>query len=511
MMNDLYRENQDLLNQEQAQIINSSERKIIVSAGPGSGKTYTIVARIAKELLCLPEYRGVIACSFTKESSKQLKSKLENATDTKSSFIGTIDSFVFSVIIDAYKNRFLHSINKSPVDKLRIVFPEIKSEANDLTKVGINDKTKGDLKNYYLKWLENFSHGIYEISFPTYRLASEMIIVLEEVRNYLNNKFETIYIDEAQDMNEFQYMFLDILINRCNMKCVLVGDKNQSIYQFRGARPELFYKQKENGFTEYRITVSLRCHKSILDFSNLIVDPNHIFTKNDVVKVSIDVKPTKQVIESIEGNFLVLCETNGDSNGIYTELSQQVDNIIYTQPILTKDKSFNDEYLEYLEEIVKFYLNFSNVEPSLTYSIEDFKLIFSSTIEQRNFKDSVLDPSGNSLVDYVFRMFELLRVDIEPTTKVEITEILQNNLYINHYKRYKNMNRVMTIHASKGLEADNVFVVLGKFYRLDDEYRRKLFVSFSRAKNNLFISYLEHSNINGSTIDSLIRDNINSL
>jgi superfamily I DNA/RNA helicase len=508
MMCDIDQSILNLLNDEQSKIINSSEGRILVSAGPGSGKTHTIISRISKELFSLPEYRGVIACSFTKEASKQLKTRLELITDIKASFVGTIDSFILSIIIEPYKNRYLKTIKKPPIDKLKIVFPEMKSEANRLTKAGINDKTREDLLNYNKKWMDNFFLGFYEISFPTYRLASEIIISLEEARDYLKNSFETIYIDEAQDMNDFQYMFLNILLKKCDMKCVLVGDKNQSIYQFRGARPELFYRQRDNGFCEYFITVSMRCHKSILDYSNLIVNSTCKFTKNDVIRVLLDAKPQKEILQKMKGNFLVLCETNSEAMSIYAELSQHQDNIVYTQPMSLSDRDFSDEFLEYVEEIVKFYLNFSNNEPSLTYSIEDLKQVLSNLSGSKNIKDSILDPSGKSICEYLFYLFDFLGIEIGSKLEVELTSILQNAIHVNHYKKYKNMNRIMTIHSSKGLEADNVFVVLGIPYHLDDEYFRKLFVSFSRAKDNLFISYSDHSDALGSQIDSILRKNL---
>ena len=510
-MNDIDQTILDLLNDEQTKIINAPEGKIIVSAGPGSGKTHTIVTRISKELSSIPEYRGVIACSFTKEASKQLKTRLESVANIKASFVGTIDSFILSIIIDPFKNRFLKSINMKPIEKLRVVFPETKSEANDLTKVGINDKTRGDLQNYYKRWLANFSLGIYEMSFPTYRLACEIIISLEEARNFINDTFESIYIDEAQDMNEFQFMFLNTLINKCNLKCVLVGDIDQSIYQFRGARPELFYKQKENGFCEYVITVSLRCHKSILDFANLIVNPSHQFQKNEDKRVYMDIKPENKILQTIKGNYLVLCEKNIDAMKIFEELSQNQSNVIYTQPFTLSDKNFSDDFLEYVEEITRFFLNFSNSEPSLTYSIEEFKQFLSSLLGAKSIRDSILDPTGKSISEYVFYVFQILDISIGPSTKDELKSVLNNNIYVNHYMKYRNMNRIMTIHSSKGLEASNVFVVLGTFYRLDSEYCRKLFVSFSRAKDNLFISYTDQSNIPGSQIDLILRKNVLSL
>lgn len=510
-MNNETRNILDVLNEEQQRIIDSQDRKIIVSAGPGSGKTHTIIRKIIKDLYDLPEYRGVIACSFTREASRQLKTKLEKDTDIKSSFVGTIDSFIFSVIIDPFKNRYLDSIHMRPIESLRVVFPLVDSEANYLTKVGIGENTKADLTRYCNDWLVNFSKGIYELSFPSYWLASKMILGIEAVKNYIEDKFESLYIDEAQDLNEFQHMFLDVILSKCNIKCVLIGDKNQSIYQFRGARPALFYKQIEKGFTEFSISVSMRCHKSILDYSNLLVNPIHHFQKNAEVRVLIDIKPECTIFDRFQGNFFVLCETNSEARSMYSRLSTIQNNFIYSQPIFFSNKSFHDEYIEYIEEIMKFYLNFLNSVPSLTYSIEDFKVFLSNFIDIMNIKDSKLDPASRTMSEYLFYIFELLGVSIDSEIKREIIEKFQDNVYTNHYVNYLSINRIMTIHASKGLEADNVFIVLSNFRKLDDEYTRKLFVGFTRAKKYLLISYADQTRIQGSSLDSILRENLTRL
>lgn len=64
----------EILNKQQGKIIQSKDRKIVVSAGPGSGKTYTIV-KIEQEFLCEEKNKNIIVASFTKEASKQLKEK----------------------------------------------------------------------------------------------------------------------------------------------------------------------------------------------------------------------------------------------------------------------------------------------------------------------------------------------------------------------------------------------------------------------------------------------------
>ena len=84
---------------EQNRII-SYNGNIVVTANPGSGKTYTIVEKIADILPSLPAHKGVIAISFTNKASDELKKRCKyRCSNTKQSFFGTIDTFYISQVI----------------------------------------------------------------------------------------------------------------------------------------------------------------------------------------------------------------------------------------------------------------------------------------------------------------------------------------------------------------------------------------------------------------------------
>lgn len=76
--------------EEQSKIL-QQKGNIVITAKPGSGKTYTIVEKIARVIPDLPEYKGVIAISFTNKASDELKRRCkQRCADTKQSFFGTI-------------------------------------------------------------------------------------------------------------------------------------------------------------------------------------------------------------------------------------------------------------------------------------------------------------------------------------------------------------------------------------------------------------------------------------
>ena len=124
------------------------------------------------------------------------------------------------------------------------------------------------------------------------------------------------------------------------------------------------------------------------------------------------------------------------------------------------------------------------------YSTDSFKMYLSSFIALKQI-DSVdwQNIHDGSLVDFLKYILKLCGL-ILPNNAIEfINSEMENSAVKNHYLIDKNQNRVMTIHASKGLEADYVFLILDNPpFKFDDEYKRKMFVGMTRAKNHLFIT-----------------------
>ena len=175
------------------------------------------------------------------------------------------------------------------------------------------------------------------------------------------------------------------------------------------------------------------------------------------------------------------------------------------------NKDFADEYLDIIEEIVRFRSNVDHTNSKLVYSVIDFEDYLSNFyIVDKKLKKAILRVDLD-LIAYLFNLLYVLEIGIDKSTKDEIIRMLNDEVYYKHYLRRDGENRIMTIHSSKGLEAENVFVRIAKNpYKIDDEYRRKLFVAFSRAKSNLYISYKD-CNIVSSPLDNLLRKNLRIL
>lgn len=125
---------------EQKKII-QYKGNVVVTAKPGSGKTYTIVEKVAKILPNLPSYKGIIAISFTNKASDELKKRCkQRCTDLKQSFFGTIDKFYISQIIIPFASHITGKIIEYEI----IDAIDENSKYSYLSKLKERDSSKND-------------------------------------------------------------------------------------------------------------------------------------------------------------------------------------------------------------------------------------------------------------------------------------------------------------------------------------------------------------------------------
>ena len=491
------------LDRQQGIIINDKSKYICVSACPGAGKTYTLVSKITKELNELKDFQGVIACSFTKESSKEIRQRLNDNDKLDNSYIGTIDSFIMKLIIFPYLNRYLFSKNliNERIEIKRIKIDNDKNLNRYVRYYDSSEYTKKEANLYAKKWLNDLIEGTYSISFPAYILAAN-IIKMDIFNQYFSSRYPTIYIDEAQDMNIFQHLVLNTLKEYTNINIVLLGDPNQSIYQFRGAKPSLFRNLFNKGYTCREITVSVRCHPSILYYANKIFNKNleknfresHVQIINDF---------NLEFLNTLEGNVFILVENNKTAIDIYEYLKDDYD--IYFSKGLDE---MPDDYIEnkdVIDELIKYYINYDNENDRYKYPIDDLLQYLKNYVKSINKKHFKLQ--NRTFVDFIIDVSSIIGVDICKKTVEKIDEKLTDEKYKYYYYISDKANKIMTIHSSKGLESNDVIIVLETPYSVyNEEFRNKLFVAITRAKKNVYI-YMQDNFSGKQYIESLLKDN----
>lgn len=251
------------LSEEQSRAVAHAEGPCICLAGPGSGKTTVITQRV-KHLI---EKRGIapeaiLVITFTKAAAVEMKERFERLMGGRRLPVtfGTFHSIFFGILRHAYhytaanilreeqKYQFLKEI----INRMNL---EIEDEAEFLSGIIAEiSSVKNDrisLEHYYSA---NCSEEVFREIFEKYqqRLINarlldfddmlvytyELLKERKDIRKGWQKRFPFILIDEFQDINQIQYDIVRFLAEPENHLFV-VGDDDQSIYRFRGARPEI--------------------------------------------------------------------------------------------------------------------------------------------------------------------------------------------------------------------------------------------------------------------------------
>ena len=288
------------LNKNQAQAVAHIDGPCMVLAGPGSGKTRIISQRIVSMVLDhdIPSTR-ILAISFTKASSLEMKKRtLAYGKDdrlNKVSF-GTFHSSFFR-ILRRYAGVSLEDLLLD-LDRFKLVRPILKylkiSNYNDDDVLDLLNEislVKNELVDYRDYDSQSFEQEIFQKAYRLYEDEKkrhgkiDFDDMLIQAYDLLNNDpailsivrqvFKYILIDEFQDINKVQFELIRLIAGQEN-NLFVVGDEDQSIYGFRGARPD-FMLEFDQYFPSARhilLDTNYRSSKDIVDLSLGLIKKN---------------------------------------------------------------------------------------------------------------------------------------------------------------------------------------------------------------------------------------------
>ena len=288
------------LNKNQAKAVAHIDGPCMVLAGPGSGKTRIISQRIVSMVLDhgIPPTR-ILAISFTKASSLEMKKRtLAYGKDdrlNKVSF-GTFHSSFFR-ILRRYAGVSLEDLLLD-LDRFKLVRSILKylkiSNYNDDDVLDLLNEislVKNELVDYRDYDSQSFEQEIFQKAYRLYEDEKkrhgkiDFDDMLIQAYDLLNNDpailsivrqvFKYILIDEFQDINRVQFDLIRLIAGQEN-NLFIVGDEDQSIYGFRGARPD-FMLEFDQYFPSARhilLDTNYRSSKDIVDLSLGLIKKN---------------------------------------------------------------------------------------------------------------------------------------------------------------------------------------------------------------------------------------------
>ena len=287
-------------NQAQQEAVSHNEGPCLVLAGPGSGKTLTIVGRIQKLIQTYhvsPE--EILVITFTKYAAVEMKNRFFSAMKGTRPAVtfGTFHGIYYGILKWAYRfgpeNILSEEEKNSILKELTLELAGELAEEGDFTgelakEISVVKGNRISLEHYYSSCCpDEVFRQIYQgyrkectarrkLDFDDMLLyCYELFQQRQDILKAWQNKFQYILVDEFQDINQLQYDIVRLLAKPEN-NLFIVGDDDQSIYHFRGARPEImlnFTKDYPEAETVV-LNVNYRCTKRILGSAMNVIGEN---------------------------------------------------------------------------------------------------------------------------------------------------------------------------------------------------------------------------------------------
>ena len=591
------------LNPSQVQAVIHKDGPCMVLAGPGSGKTLTITKRI--EYLIGKHHvspEEILVITFTKAASIEMKERFVRLCGQKAGPVtfGTFHGIYYGILKWAYRMNASNILSEEQkYQLLKQVIGRIEIDIDDEKDFlqGIAGEI-GNIKNNQIPLAEyeslNCSEEVFREIFEQYekerkRLKKidfdDMLVLVYElfkkrpdILSMWQRKFRYILIDEFQDINQVQYDVIRMLAAPEN-NLFIVGDDDQSIYRFRGARPDIMlgFKKDYPDTKEILLDVNYRSTKAIVNGAARVIRhnvnryPKQIITTNEqgetvhIQEVRHPIEESKYVVSQIQeakkrgipsSEIAVLFRTNVEARALAETFME------YNMPFRMKERMPN-LYEHFIAQDLTTYLKMALGDRSRKSflaimnrpnryigrdSVEGTTISFESLRKFYCDKDWMLDRIDQLEVDFrilknmapygaiqyirkhigydeflkeyaAFRKInmedlkEVLR-EIEERAKAFRT-IEEWFTHIEEYseelKRQSQQKETdpeaitfMTMHGSKGLEFDLVFIIganetITPYKKAEtkeevEEERRMFYVAMTRARKKLIISYTKERN-----------------
>ncbi len=292
------------LNDEQMKPVLDTEGAVLVTAGAGSGKTRLLTHRIAHLIRnkSVSSY-NILAITFTNKAAGEMKERLERmlGADASGLWVFTFHALCVRILrkfISAHFPEYTSSFSIYGEDeKERLVKRILKEDEVDDTAVKdiisalSNAKSNGHSPEEYKEiyaWRDDIDlivkvYKKYEDALKKSNAldyddllikAYKLLRAKAEVREYYQEKFRYIHVDEFQDTNTVQYDIVKILSGK-HGNILAVGDEDQSIYGWRGANfRNIFNFTTDFKCKIYKLEQNYRSTKKILKVANTIISNN---------------------------------------------------------------------------------------------------------------------------------------------------------------------------------------------------------------------------------------------
>lgn len=534
-----------MLDKDQQRAVRATEGPVCIMAGPGSGKTFTIVERIRYllgEKRVSPE--RILAITFTNKAARELRTRLEKTNSQSCPLVTTFHALCHQILREhgehmGMKGGVLLVSDGERQAILKRVADEGGVSVRDLstlisqTKLRVAVREESVLVRAYQDALSE--KGLIDFDDLLLR-AHQLFRKHPEVLRQYQYRFYYVLVDEYQDTNDIQAEIVSLIATPQDNLCV-IGDPNQSIYGFRGACPEsmsVFSKRYPDART-VMLSRNYRSVPAIINAADSMMKKEGVWCVREgserVVEMASlgsareEAEFIARAISTLTGG-LDMQETDGASGGEEPERTYHISDICVLfrlhalghelSRVLTRaaiphrivgERSFFDR-----PEIRKALEAHARTSSEGTVAAQLERAVEESGLQER-YEDGT--PAGSERYDRVLELITHASL-YGHLSGAEGREALFAEAALSHPEDEGHGTRkgvtLMSVHAAKGLEFPVVFVVgveEGLFpyvaqEREDSmeervkEEQRLLYVAMTRAKDVLYLTHARRRTLFGS-------------
>lgn len=297
------------LTPEQQEAISEIDRNLQIIACAGSGKTEVITRRIANILQNRPDIRpgNIVAFTFTEKAAESMKGRIKRAlgqysvSEIESMYVGTIHGFCYHLlnkytdqfrdykILDTVKShlfveRYVNDCGMSSLDlephprNIKLFLECIDKMIDDYENRNAWTPEQNSVLDRYISCLYNHKYIDFSLMiFETLRQIENN----PDIKEYLSH-IKYLVVDEYQDVNDLQEKLILRIAEEGANVCV-VGDDDQTIYQFRGSNADnmISFSERYSDVHQIRLEKNFRCAPGIVNVADCVIRNNErrIFKK----------------------------------------------------------------------------------------------------------------------------------------------------------------------------------------------------------------------------------------
>ena len=481
----------------------ATQKHVVVEAVAGSGKTWTIEQATklipTNKTVCFLAFNVHIKNELAQRAPKHVRAmtlngagyeSLRYALRTNGKNISTVDTKNVSNILDSlFKNKYKH-FTLDDIDSIRTPVIRLVS-LYKATNLPINHDSLEYLSDRYNITTESNSDDIISLCKDVldinyniltnnwYGIDFDDQIWLPVVKNLPITKYDFVFVDETQDLNTTQ---LELCIKLCktNGSIIAVGDRNQSIYGFRGADVDAIPRIIERlNAKVFPLSITYRCPKSHVELAKTLVPEIEYATKEnanyEAIEGEILTITSDKIIDYVQPKDKVICRNNAPLVHPCFELIRKGKNAT----ILGRE--IGEGLINLMKEIKGS-------------DIDDFMFRLNRWYNRKKEK---LEEQHKS-IDKITDQYETLQVLSEDCDTIECIIAKIKTIFSDD----KSAIIFSTIHKAKGLEAETVdnsiFVIkshkgmplmpspyAAKDWELTQE-KNLMYVAYTRAKNKMY-------------------------